>query len=75
MPIQFNGPTKHGKLDLIASVPLAFDDKGAEEYFIKAGWAEKTTKTPIHTYPKGSVVIDPNTVFNGGEKNGKKVLG
>ena len=63
MAIIFRGRTKHGSLDLFPGVPLAFDDFGAEDYFIAAKFADATTKEPVETYIVGSVHIDPLTVF------------
>lgn len=65
MAIIFNQSVKHGRLQLIPTVPLAFQDERAEEFFVAAGWAEATDQEPIHTYPAGSVAIDPDTVFAG----------
>lgn len=74
MAVTFNQLTKHGTLCLLPGSTVAFDDKGAEEYFIAAGFASKSSKKPDHTFPKGSVEIDPETVFGGGDKIGQKVL-
>jgi hypothetical protein len=71
MAIKFTSPVKHGRHQFIPGVPLAFDDARAEEYFVAAGWAEATQDDAVHTYPEGSVEIDPETVFSG---TGQKVL-
>jgi hypothetical protein len=63
MAIQFNQAVKHGTLQLLPNVPVAFDDAGAEAYFTAAGWAEATDAEPVHTYPEGSAVVDPLTRF------------
>lgn len=65
MTIQFKERFKHGRLDLLPGVPMAFEDDRAEEYFIAAGAAEATSAEPVAIYPVGSVEIDPETVFTG----------
>jgi hypothetical protein len=72
MAVEFKGKTKHGTLTFYPGVVFAFKDARAEEYFIKAGWASKTSKKAQETFPKGSVEIDPETVVAG---TGNKVLG
>lgn len=72
MAVIFKSVVKHGRLQFLPGQPIAFKDARAEEYFVKAGWAEKSSKKAAYTYPKGSVEIDPETVFNGTDK---KVLG
>lgn len=62
MTVIFKGRTLQDKLDLFPSVPIAFDDEGAEDYFCAAGWADKTDKEPMATYPVGSVNVDPLAV-------------
>lgn len=71
MAIIFKDPVKHGTLSVIPGIALAFEDDRAEEYFVAAGWADVTDKAPKHTYPAGTVVIDPDTVF---AVTGQKVL-
>jgi hypothetical protein len=63
MAVKFNQAVKHGTLQLIPGVAVAFEDPGAEGYFVAAGWAEKTKDKPAHTYPEGSAVVDPLTRF------------
>jgi hypothetical protein len=63
MSIIFLEARLHGTLQFLPTVPLAFEDERAEEYFIAAFGAQPSDKPPIHTYPVGSVVIDPKTVF------------
>jgi hypothetical protein len=63
--IKFSGMTKHGGLSFIPGAALAFEDAGAEDYFVACGWAEVTDETPVYTYPEGSVEIDPDTRQNG----------
>ena len=65
MTIQFKERFKHGRLDLLPGVPMAFEDARAEEYFVAVGAAEATDVEPVVTYPVGSVEIDPATVFTG----------
>lgn len=61
MAVKFHSGTKHGKETFLPSISLAFDDPLAENYFIGAGLAEATTEPPVHTYPEGTVVVDPMT--------------
>jgi hypothetical protein len=62
MSVIFKTRTKHDRLDLLPTIPLAFADEGAETYFISAGFADPTTLAPLVTYPKGSVHVDPMTI-------------
>lgn len=62
MTIKFSGPVKHGKETFVADYPYAFEDKGAEEYFVACGWAEPTDQKAKHTYEEGSIEIDPDTI-------------
>lgn len=71
MAIKFNQAVKHERLQFIPGVALKFKDAKAEDYFVAAGWAEKTKEKPAHTYEKGSVEIDPDTIS---ADTGKKVL-
>jgi hypothetical protein len=64
MTIIFSGLTKHGKLILAPNVPTSFDDEGAEEYFVKCGWASETDQEAAVTYPEGMVEVDPETRHN-----------
>lgn len=75
MAVEFKALTKHGTLTFYPGVVMAFKDARAEEYFVKAGLAAKSSKSAAVTLPKGSVEIDPETVFGGGPKLGQKVLG
>lgn len=63
--IKFRFPVKHGTLQFIPNVALAFEDKDAAPYFIAAGFADETDDDPVMTYPQDSVSIDPETVFAG----------
>jgi hypothetical protein len=63
MAVIFNQAVKHAALQLIPGVPVAFEDDGAEGYFIAAGWADTTDDEPVHTYPVGSAPVDPLTRF------------
>ncbi|WP_225206243.1 hypothetical protein [Novosphingobium huizhouense] len=72
MAVYFKHRFKHGSLDLLPGLPLAFEDDRAEEYFICAGAADATADAPVVTYPAGSVEIDTETVFAGTET---RVLG
>ena len=74
MSIIFTGPTKHGAQTFAPSVPLAFEDEGAEDYFKAAGWAEPTKEEAVMTYPAGTVEIDPTTVFADGPNKGQLVV-
>jgi hypothetical protein len=62
MTIEFGALTKHGTMQFVPDYPLAFDDKGAEEYFVAAGFAAKSDKKAKHTYEEGTIEIDPNTI-------------
>ena len=76
MAVKFKGPgvTKQDRLIIAPNQAIAFDDDGAEEYFVAIGWAENTDDEPIFTYPEGSVNIDPETVFADGPKKGQLVM-
>lgn len=63
MPVTFSEVVRHGKLTIPPAVKIAFEDDGAEDYFVAAKWASKVTGTPDITYPEGSVEIDPATTF------------
>lgn len=71
MAIKFNQAVKHGALQFFPGVSVAFEDASAEAYFVAAGWAEVTADAPVHTYPLGTVEIDPEAVF---AETGRKVL-
>jgi hypothetical protein len=74
MAIIFSTLVKHGTLQFLPGVPVAFEDRDAEPYFIAAGFAEKTKEKPVHTYSEGEVDIDPETTFGNGDRLGQKVL-
>lgn len=74
MSIIFTGPTKHGAQTFAPSVPLAFEDEGAEAYFVAAGFAKDSKAEPVMTFPAGSVDIDPTTVFADGPNKGQLVV-
>jgi hypothetical protein len=74
MPIKFNEVTKHDRLQFPPGVPIGLADKGAEDYFVKAGFAKRTQDKAVLSYDVGSVVVDPATVFADGPKKGQKVL-
>lgn len=74
MAIKFNTLTKHGKLQFVPHVAVAFADDQAEEYFVAAGWADKSSEEPHHTFPIGTCKIDPDAVFADGAKKGRKIL-
>lgn len=74
MPVKFNHVTKHGKLQIAPSISIAFEDEGAEAYFVAAGFAEETDEEPVMTFPEGSVTVDPETIFGTGDQRGQKVL-
>ena len=63
MTIKFRHSVKHGVSEYLPTVPLAFEDEHAELYFIAAGFADETPEAPLHTYPEGTVQVDPETVF------------
>jgi hypothetical protein len=72
MAVEFKHTVKHGRLQFHAGPVYGFKDARAEEYFVKAGFADKSNKKAMVTLPKGSVEIDPETVF--ANSGGKKVL-
>lgn len=72
--ITFRALTKHGTLQFLPGVPVAFEDVEAAPYFLAAGFADKSKDEPVHTYPKSSIDIDPEAVFGGGGRVGQKVL-
>lgn len=74
MSIIFNQAVKHGKSQFFPGVPVAFEDEDAAPYFLAAGWADETDQSPLHTYSKGEIDIDPETVFGSGEKIGQRVM-
>jgi len=49
-------------MEFVPDYPYAFEDKGAEDYFIACGWAEKTSEEPKRVYEEGSIEIDPDTM-------------
>jgi hypothetical protein len=63
MAIIFNTPVKEGTNQFLPNIPVAFDDEGAEDYFKAAGWAEDTDQAVVHTFPEGTVTVDPLTRF------------
>jgi hypothetical protein len=74
MTIKFREPVKHGVQQFIPGVAVAFADLRAEEYFLAAGWAEPSSDLAVHTYPEGTVTIDPATVFADGPNRGQPIL-
>jgi hypothetical protein len=74
MAIVFASLTRHGRLLLAPGVATSFGDKNAENYFVRAGFAKKSSDKAVVDYPAGSVDIDPETVFADGPKKGLKVL-
>ncbi len=72
MAVTFKSATKHGRLQFYPGVVFEFKDARAEEYFVKAGFATKAKGQVQQSFPKGSVDIDPETVFANSDK---KVLG
>jgi hypothetical protein len=71
MPLKFHKPTRHGKFELLPGVVYGFEDEDAEPYFLALGWAEKATGTPVRTYSKEEIDIDPLTIR---ASDGKHVL-
>ena len=72
--ITFRALTKHGALQFLPGVPVAFDDPDAAPYFLSAGFADKTKDAPVHTYSKGEIDIDPETIFGDGPNKGQRVM-
>lgn len=63
MAVIFNQSVKHGRVQFLPGVAVAFEDADAEPYFIAAGWADETKDEPVHTYGLGEVDADPLTRF------------
>lgn len=74
MAIKFKSLTRHGSLAFSPLLATAFEDDRAEDYFVAAGWAERTDEPPLVTYPVGSVEVDPSTVFADGPNRGQLVM-
>lgn len=74
MAIIFTSPTLHGATRFAPTISTAFDDTGAEDYFVAAGFAGTTKDAAVMTYPEGTVEIDPATVFGDGPNKGNLVL-
>ena len=74
MAIKFNQPVKHGAVQLLPGIALAFEDADAEAYFTKAGWAEVTSDEPVFTYDAEAIAVDPEAVFGDGPTKGQRVL-
>lgn len=72
--IKFKNLTKHGTLQFPPGVTFAFEDPDAAPYFIKAGFAEKSSEEPTYVYPKTSIDVDPETIFADGPRRGQKVM-
>jgi hypothetical protein len=62
MAFKFYNFTKHGKLGFPPNTPLDFEDPDAIPYFKACGWGEESNESPAHTYSKGEIDIDPETV-------------
>jgi hypothetical protein len=60
MTVKFKETVKHGTMEFLPGVPLAFEDPDAEPYFKGAGWAENTPDAPIRTYSQDEVSVDAN---------------
>jgi len=75
MAIKFHAPTKHGAHAFAPGVAYAFEDDGAEPYFLAAKFAEETDDDAVVVMPAGSIEVDPETVFGtNGVDLGKRVL-
>lgn len=72
MALIFNQFVRHGRVEIPGAVPVGFEDKDAEPYFLKLGWAETTTKKPQRIYTQDEVSIDPETTD---AATGARVLG
>lgn len=57
----FSQAVKHGRIELMPGVPLAFEDPLANDYFTRLGWASASDDVPVRTYSAEEVVIDPET--------------
>lgn len=74
MAIKLNGITKHRGNIFPAGVSIGFEDPHAEEYCKRLGWATNTDEAPVMTYPEGSFIVDPATVYADGDKKGALVF-
>lgn len=74
MAIKFKETTKHSGQTFLPEMAVAFDDARAEEYFLAAGQASKTSETPVHMFPVGTLEIDEGAVFADGPNKGEKIL-
>jgi len=61
MALIFQQAVKHGKVEILPSVAVAFEDPDAEAYFTAAGWATATKSPPVRTYTQDEVSVDPLT--------------
>lgn len=59
--IEFNQSVRHGPVQFIPGVPVAFEDPDAAPYFIAAGWAAASDAAPVHVYDAGTIDVDPLT--------------
>ena len=76
MAVKFNGLTKHGRLQFAPGIAMSFADEHVEDYFTTMGWASPT-KDKVEqgfAFPKGSVELDPLTVWADGPKKGQHVM-
>lgn len=61
MAVKFNQQVRHGRIEFLPGLIVAFEDANGDAYFINAGWADSTTETPVRTYTADEVAIDTNT--------------
>ncbi len=69
--VEFNQEVKHSGKEPGAPLHrffegqvVAFEDVDAAQYFVKVGWASKSTKDPQLTVSKEELDIDPETRDN-----------
>ena len=74
MAVKLSGITKHGGQIFPPNVSIGFDDEHAEDYIKAMGWGEATDEEPVITYPEGSLIVDPQTVYADGDKKGQLVM-
>ena len=60
----FKETVLHDKHRFAPTIPIAFADPGAADYFVKLGWADYSDKKAVQTFDEGLIEIDPETIQN-----------
>jgi len=68
MAVRFTTSYRHGAIEFLPGVSIAFEDPDAETFFKKVGAATSTDDPPVRTYSSDEVDIDPATIFPDGTK-------